>query len=234
MYSIRDDFNRIALLTEAHGSAGNIYHNYLLRCLPPHCKNVLEIGCGTGEFTRLLASRAERVVAIDLSPQMIRLAHEHSTNHRNIEYLTGDVMELSLPAGSYDCVVTIATLHHLPRDRALVKMKDALKRGGHLLIHDLVADDGFIDKIRSAAAYPVSSAWRLWKTGRLRLPPEVREAWDEHGRGETYPTLNEVREMCRQHLPGARVRRHLLWRYTVAWHKQNAGITSHSIAQETA
>jgi len=222
MFQIREEFDRIALLTDSHGSAGNIYHHHLLRRLPPDCKNVLEIGCGTGEFTRLLASRAQRVVAVDLSPQMLRLAQEHSTNHKNIEYLLGDIMRLSLPGESYDCVVSIATLHHLPLGQALLKMKAALKLDGRLIIHDLVADDGLVDGITSAVAYPVSCAWRLWETGRMREPREVREAWDRHGRGETYLTLKEVREMCRQYLPLARVQRHLLWRYTVVWSKHGA------------
>lgn len=219
MRRIREDFDRIALLSESDGSGGNAYDDLLLSRLPTRCERVLEIGCGTGGFTRLLAPRAERVTAVDLSPQMIRLAKEHSSSHRNIEYLLGDLMELTLPRESYDTVVTIATLHHLPLRGALLKMKDALKPGGLLLIHDLVADESLRDKIRSALAYPVSSARRLWKTGRLRAPLEVRKAWEEHGRGETYLTMNEVQRMCEQYLEGAKAERHLLWRYTVEWRK---------------
>ena len=38
-------------------------------------------------------------------------------------------------------------------------------------------------------AAPVSMMLRLIKTGRSRVPQEVYEAWAEHGRHETYPTL---------------------------------------------
>src|SRR5712671_1685127 len=116
--------------------------------------------------------RARSVVAIDLSPQMIRLAEARSANCRNIEYLQGDVMHLSLPAEGYDCIVSMATLHHLPLGEALLKMKDALKPDGVLIIHDLVTADGFADMVRSALAYPLSGARRFWKTGRLRAPRE--------------------------------------------------------------
>ena len=95
---IREEFDRIALLTERHGIVSDIYCNHLLQFLPPHSDNALEIGCGTGGFTRLLATRARSVVAIDLSSQMMRLAKSQSANCRNIEYLPGDVMRLSLPA----------------------------------------------------------------------------------------------------------------------------------------
>ena len=222
MYQVREEFDRIALLTERHGSLSDIYRNYLLQQLPPHSENVLEIGCGTGEFTRLIASRAQKVVAIDLSSEMIRLANSQSANYQNIEYVLGDVMSDSLPAERYDCIVSLATLHHLPLGQALIKMKDALKPNGVLIIQDLVAAKGLVEQVRSGMAYPVSGARRFWKTGRLRAPREIREAWAEHGKGEVYLTLDEVREMCRQYLPKARIRRHLLWRYTVVWSKGDA------------
>lgn len=219
---VRDDFDRIALLTERHGGVGNIYHNCLVRHLPPHPVYVLEIGCGAGEFTRLLAPRARKVTALDLSPQMIRLAKSRSGRFQNIEYVLADVMRLSLPAEGFDCIVSIATLHHLQPGPALVKMKEALKPGGVLIIHDLVADEGVVDRGMSALAYPVSAVRRFLKTGRMRTAREVREAWAEHGKGEVYLTLPEIRAMCRRYLPGARIRRHLLWRYTVTWLKPGA------------
>ncbi len=222
MDEIRQDFDRIALLTECHGGVSDVYHEYVRRHLPPHCEKALEIGCGTGVFTRLLAVHARSVFAADLSPQMIRLARQQSIDYPNIEYVTADVMRLSLPAESYDCIVSLATLHHLPQEQAVLMMKGALKPGGVLIIHDLVADDRLIDKMKSAMAYPVSALRRFWKTGRLRAPREVRQAWREHGKGEVYLTMSGVKEMCRQYLPGAKVRGHLLWRYTVVWHKRGA------------
>ena len=220
----RGEFDRIALLTEQHGDgrAGDVYYQYLMRHLPPRLEEALEIGCGAGAFTRLLASRARSVLGLDLSPEMIRLAKARSASYPNIEYQLGDVMQLPLPAERYDCIVSIATLHHLPLEQALLKMKEALKPDGTLIIHDLVADDGIVDRGLSALAYPACVLWRFWKTGRMRMPREIREAWDEHGKNEVYLTLNEVREMCRQYLPNAQVKRNLLWRYTVVWRKPDA------------
>jgi ubiquinone/menaquinone biosynthesis C-methylase UbiE len=58
-HRVREEFDRIALLTESHGGgAGDVYYDYLVRCLPPRPEKVLEIGCGAGAFTRLLAPRA--------------------------------------------------------------------------------------------------------------------------------------------------------------------------------
>jgi ubiquinone/menaquinone biosynthesis C-methylase UbiE len=221
-HQVREDFDRIALLTEHDGGERALYHSYLLSHFPLQCESALEIGCGAGAFTRLLATRARRVVGIDLSPQMIRRAQkqqQQSASCSHIEYILGDVMCLSFLPESFDCIVSIATLHHLPLAQALLKMKDALKPGGRLIIHDVVADDGLVDRGISALAYPVSAALRFWHTGRLLPSKELRAAWKAHGRRESYLTPTEVKEMCRRYLPGARVRRHLLWRYTVVWSK---------------
>ncbi len=220
--SVRSDFDRIALLPGAGWDHNAHYHEYLLRQVPERCRRALEIGCGTGEFSRLLAARAESVLAVDLSPQMIRLAKSQSAGRENVEYLLGDVMQLPLPAAGYDCIVSVVTLHHLPLAEALLKMKDALRPGGVLIIHDLVADAGVVDRCLSALAYAVSVMRRLRETGRVRASREVREAWAEHGKNEVYLTMAEVRETCRKYLPSARVKRHLLWRYTVVWRKPAA------------
>jgi len=218
-HQVREDFDRIALLTERAGRERNFYHNYLLHHLMPRCESALEIGCGTGAFTRQLAGRARHVTGIDLSPQMLRLAQHRSAHHTNIEYILGDVMQLDLPNESYDCVVSIATLHHLSLGLALSKMKSLLKPGGVLVIQDLVAADGLVDRCISALAFPFNLVIRLWKTGQLLPPKELREAWIEHGKHETYLTMSEVGEMCKQYLPGASAKHHLLWRYTVVWQK---------------
>ena len=62
---IQNDFDRIALHDQAGWDHNNHYHSFLLKQLPAHCKTILDIGCGTGEFSRLLASHAKRVVALD-------------------------------------------------------------------------------------------------------------------------------------------------------------------------
>lgn len=212
---VREDFDRIALLTEGHGSPTGTYNSYLLKQLHAHLGNALEIGCGTGEFTRRLAGRAKRVTALDLSPEMVRIAESLSADRENIDYILGDFLELPLPAEGFDCIVSIATVHHLPLDQAMQKITAVLKPGGVLVIHDLIETGLFMNAI----AYPVSALRRLWKTSRIRMPKAVRDAWDEHGKNDVYLNMTGVKDMCRNYLPGARIRRHLLWRYSVVWRK---------------
>jgi ubiquinone/menaquinone biosynthesis C-methylase UbiE len=216
---VREDFDRIALLTKRAGIEHDLYHNYLLRRMMPQCESALEVGCGAGEFTRRLAARAQKVTGVDLSPQMLRLAEARSSDYANIEYLLGDVMQLELPDESFDCIVSIATLHHLSLDAALTRLKGLLKPGGQLVIHDLTKNDDIVDLFMSALARPVNCALRLWKTGRILPPKELRKAWLEHGKDEVYLTTRQVREICKRDLPGAFAKRHLLWRYTIVWRK---------------
>ncbi|MBD0371909.1 MAG: methyltransferase domain-containing protein [Pyrinomonadaceae bacterium] len=218
--TIQAEFDRIALVTSAEGwSQNSYYHDFLLRHTPAGCRKALEIGCGTGAFSRRLAARSEHVTALDLSPEMIRIARERSAEFPNIEFHVQDAASSDFPSEEFDCIATIATLHHLPFKLMLDKMKRALRVGGVLLILDLLEPESFYDLLTSAVAYPVCASLRLLKQRRLRPPAEVRAAWAEHEQYDSYLTLSEVRAACNEALPGARVRRHLMWRYSVVWKK---------------
>jgi hypothetical protein len=104
-------------------------------------------------------------------------------------------------------------------EETLLRMRGALRAGGVLVILDLYKASGWRDILTSMAALPLSLALRVARTGRLREPRRVRQAWAAHGRHDTYPTLAEARRTCSRALPGARVRKHLLWRYSIVWQK---------------
>lgn len=216
---IQSDFDRIAALSDDGWSHNSHYHPYLLKQAASSGADALEIGCGAGAFSRLLAGRFRRVLALDLSPRMIELAKERSGEYPNIDFQVADATTYDFPAGQFDCVATIATLHHLPLEPMLSKMKCALKPGGTLLVLDLFRAESFADLSAALLAIPVDLALRLVRLGRLREPPEVRAAWAEHGRTDVYPALSQVRRACAAILPAARVKRHLLWRYSIVWKK---------------
>jgi 2-polyprenyl-3-methyl-5-hydroxy-6-metoxy-1,4-benzoquinol methylase len=218
--TIQADFDRLALLTAAQvWSHNEQYHGYLLRHVPGRCRAALDVGSGTGVFARSLAERAGHVLGLDLSPGMVRVARTMSEGDTNLEYRVADVMETDLSGEHYDCIASIATLHHLPMEDVLRKLKAALRPGGTLLVLDLYEGEGWRDRLANLLAIPVNIALRLVKQRRLRESSEVREAWEEHGRSDRYLTLGEVRRICGEVLPGANVKRHLLWRYSIMWRK---------------
>jgi ubiquinone/menaquinone biosynthesis C-methylase UbiE len=219
MDEIQADFDRIALLSNDEWTHNSHYHAFLLKHVPLHCTEALEIGCGTGGFARLLAQRAERVVALDLAPQMIRIARDRARQLANIEFQVADAATWQFPDERFDCIVSIATLHHLPLGEMLSKIKRSLTANGILLVLDLFRGEGPSDVLASMLAAPVSAALKLIKLGRLRESAEARAAWAAHGRHESYLSLSEIRKTCASILPGAVVTRHLLWRYSIVWKK---------------
>jgi SAM-dependent methyltransferase len=219
---VRDDFDRIAALPDDPCDHNVRGHARLLAALPARCGDALELGCGTGAFTRRLAERAERVVALDLAPAMIAAARARCAGLANVRFEVADATSWPLGVAQWDAIATIATLHHQPARETLLRARDALRPGGVLLVLDLVADAGVADRLRSAGALALNAAWRLARTGRPRMAPEARRLWDEHGRHDVYPTLGEARALAAATLPGARVRRHLFWRYSLVWGKPAA------------
>ena len=101
-------------------------------------------------------------------------------------------------------------------------MAAALRPGGVLLVVDLYQAATPADFAVSGLAVPVSFALRLLRNRRLHDPLPAREAWAAHGPHDHYLTLTEVRRVVRDLLPGAHVRRHLFYRYSLIWRKPDA------------
>jgi len=217
---IRREFDLIAPSSGDEWSHNSHYHPYLLRQLPAHLESALDVGCGIGTFSRLLAARADRVVGLDLSPEMIRCARERAAAFLNIDYQVADVLETDLPSAAFDCIASIATLHHMALEPVLMKLKAALKPGGTLLILDLYQGEGISDLPYRALGIPVHHLLRVLR-GHQTLPQSAaaQQAWQEHGAGDVYPRVSEVRQIAAAHFPGAQVRKHVLWRYSLVWRK---------------
>ena len=217
MSTLEADFDRLALFDDEGWTSNNHYHNFLLKHVPQNCENALEIGCGTGAFARRLAKRCEQVVALDLSSEMIRVARSRSSQFPNLEFQQADAIQWDFPESHFDYICSIATLHHLQQRELLVKMKDALKPRGVLVILDLVESNSLAERLLDLIGLGVSGSLRLIHNGRLKPPPEVRKAWEQHGSHDSYSTVVEMRALAREILPGSRVRRHLLWRYSLVY-----------------
>ena len=219
MSSVEADFDRLALLDDEGWTANNHYHDFLLKHVPARCENALEIGCGTGAFARQLAERCQRLIGIDLSAEMIRVARSRSSRIENVEFELADAMSWSFPQSHFDFICSIATLHHVEQRELLPKIKAALRAGGVLVLLDLVASSGLKERMLDVIGLGVSSGLRLIHNGRLQPPPEVRKAWEQHGKHDHYSTIKQMRALADEILPGASVKRHLLWRYTLVYRK---------------
>lgn len=91
---------------------------------------VLEVGCGPGELAeRIGRELGASVVAIDQSERMVELA-----SARGVDARVGDVQELPVGDGSFDCAVAAWMLYHVSDlDRGLAELRRVLRPGGRLV-----------------------------------------------------------------------------------------------------
>ena len=101
---------------------------------------IADLGAGEGTFSQLLAQRAEKVIAVDNSPNMVefgaRLAAEHGL--ANLEYRLGDLEAPPVADASVDLAFFSQSLHHaLHPQTAVAAAHRMLKPGGRIVILDL-------------------------------------------------------------------------------------------------
>jgi 2-polyprenyl-3-methyl-5-hydroxy-6-metoxy-1,4-benzoquinol methylase len=216
---VRNDFDHIARLSDSHGGGEDRYDSFLLSLVPVDALSVLEVGCGLGRLTMKLAAPDREVTGVDLSPEMIARAREEDHLDRHPMFLCGDFLQRDFTAQQFDCVLSAATLHHMPENIAVARMAELLRPGGRLVIHDIRSDVGWGERARTSFALAQVAALRLLRTGRLRSPRPLREAWERHCADEKYLTLREAEALAAGLLPGARLFYHWLWSYTIVWDK---------------
>lgn len=84
--------------------------------LRPH-HVVLDLGCGKGFQTQILARSCRRVIGLDVAPETVAEARRflrHSCVRHRVEFLAGKVEEAGLPGGSLDRVISFCVLEHIP------------------------------------------------------------------------------------------------------------------------
>ena len=219
---IRSDFDTIARLSDVHGCGSDRYGRFMASLVPGRATRVLDIGCRLGGFAARLAAPGREVIGVDLSPEMIARARRAGRDTPGLSFLCADFLEFDFGAGGFDCVVSSAALHHMDTDAAVRRMVELLRPGGRLIIHDLRADAGPLERALTVCALAQEAIERLARTGHLRSPRPLREAWARHGAREAYLTIREARSLAVRLLPGAVVHYHWLFRYTIVWDKQRA------------
>jgi SAM-dependent methyltransferase len=104
-------------------------------------KVVADLGAGEGTLSQLLAQRAEKVIAIDLSPKMVEFGQQLAEQHglSNLEFRVGDIENPPIEEASLDLAILSQALHHAEHPQAAVNAAfRILKPGGSLIILDLL------------------------------------------------------------------------------------------------
>ena len=110
--------------------------NFLSAALPNTRVAILDIGCGTGSLSVLLAGLGHTVTGIDLSPSMISLARRKAEAlGYQIEFHVMDAASPRIPSEHFDAIVCRHLLWTLPEPKqVLQRWADLLKQKGRLIL----------------------------------------------------------------------------------------------------
>ncbi len=119
-------------------------------------KTVLDFGCGTGENCLLLARRGARVVGVDISASLVRIAIRRLHLNglaRSARFIVGSAHDLPMREQSVDIVLGIAILHHLDLDATSREIYRVLKPGGCAIFQEPVRDSRTVRFLRRLIPY---------------------------------------------------------------------------------
>lgn len=102
--------------------------------VPRNCKNLLDLGCGTGlELDRIFEVLPDvSVTGVDLTLAMLQKLKEKYPN-KKLDLICADYFSLDLGTQKFDCVVSFQTMHHFTHEKKTElykKIHNALKDGG--------------------------------------------------------------------------------------------------------
>jgi ArsR family transcriptional regulator len=126
--------------------------------------DLLDIGCGQGRVLKLLASRANRCVGVDIDSNVRRLARAELllAGTPNTTLRQGDMASLEFADGEFDTVILDDVLGNSKNPVvAMAEAKRVLSSDGQLLILSSVVDGGFDEQKKQIAAWAAAGGLRL-------------------------------------------------------------------------
>ena len=121
-------------------------------------ETVLDIGCGTGNLTKVILRRlspAGKVVAVDISPKMVEVARQKIADKR-VSWLVADAHNLPLPQGIFDRAICLAVWPHFDDPLAAAReLWRVLRPGGAIHIWHLMSRER-MNQVHASAGGPVA------------------------------------------------------------------------------
>jgi ubiquinone/menaquinone biosynthesis C-methylase UbiE len=113
-------------------------------------KTILEYGCGDGENTVVLANRGAKIIALDISAELLGITRKRLELNGcgGVELLLGSAHSLPLPDESVDIIFGMAILHHLDLHSASGEVLRVLKRGGRAIFEEPIRNSKLVTKVR--------------------------------------------------------------------------------------
>ena len=121
---------------------GDRFHLHAMLALIEPSLTVGDLGCGTGEVSELIAPHVSKVIAVDGSSDMVQVARKRLKGLHQVDVRRGDMEALPIDDGQLDVAMVALVLHHVPDPaRALAEIHRVVKRGGRVMIVDMLPHD---------------------------------------------------------------------------------------------
>jgi SAM-dependent methyltransferase len=160
------------------------------------CSSVLEVGCGTGQLTRLVAPQVRSVLCVELGPQLAAVARRTLTAHTNVEVLTADFEHWEPGSRPFDLVMAATAWHWIDPELRYAKAARLLAPSGALAV--------------------VATRHVLPEAGDEFIAAELQDAYRAIGEGDAwFPRPEEVDDEAAEiaasgHFRDVRVSRYLV------------------------
>ncbi|MBF6299103.1 class I SAM-dependent methyltransferase [Nocardia amamiensis] len=176
-------------------------------------RDVLDIGCGTGNLVARLRDIATTVTALEPDAATVRVAAQRFAGDPAVTIVEADFAGRDHQR-RWDAVILLAVLHHLPLVPTLRELRDCLVPGGRLVVVGCYRGAGLVDMLADLPAMVANPVMGMIKhPARVdTLPPHMTAPT-----AEPKDTLADIRAAAALELPGARIRRRLFWRYTLVY-----------------
>ncbi len=134
--SFGEEWSKFAAFTDQEiKEVGDQYFDILPPSLNLKEASVLDMGCGTGRWTKYICKKAKFVEAIDPSKAVLS-AHYLLKDEKNVRITQASVEHLPFAENSFDLVFSLGVLHHIPdTKRAMQKCVDQVKPEGYFLVY---------------------------------------------------------------------------------------------------
>ena len=145
---------------------------------PQKDMSVLDVGCGTGNFSQKLARKGCRVTGIDVSSGMLKKAKEKSTMMGlEIDYQFMDIYNLDFPDQSFDAVFSMAAFEFIEDlERAVQEMFRVTRMGGTIMVGTINGESSWGELYSSEESRKNS----VFQYAHFKIPQDFKEVKKEN------------------------------------------------------